>query len=488
MVRARARLAAWRARSREEKQVVDRAESMRTGSAARPRNPDWERVFPWIESRLGGRVVGRRRQGRESGGRPAWFVDVEVDGRLVRGYLRGTRDAAFEYTRFYSTEREAGVVAALHAAGHPVPAVLGFCPDPPAILMEFVDGRDDFHQIRDTGQRDALVRHFVEILVRQHALDTRPFAAQGLEPPRRPEAFALDDLAIWEGAYQRATREPVPLLTFTCDWLRRHAPRKMAECVLVQGDTGPGNVLFDGSRIRAITDWEMAHLGDPMDDLALLRSRDLYYPIGDMRACFELYAKLSGRAIDLAAVRYYTVKAMVIVPLSLAPVMENLDPRTEHAEWIAQYLTYERTTAEALAEAMEITLEPLELPEPEPGPRAPLYEILLENLRDEQLPAIEDAYRAFRMQMTLRLALLLRNADRLGAALDAQELDDLGLLLGRRPGSLPEGRRALDRLVREHGARREEELVRYFHRHALRSQALMRGAMGMAERAELQPV
>jgi len=470
--------------------VDDRDASRPTQAPATrpPSNPNWELVFPWIEAHLGGRVVARRRQGRESGGRPAWFVDVEVGGRLVKTYVRGTRDAAFEYTRFYSTEREAGVVAALHAAGHPVPAVLGFCPDPPAILMEFVSGRDDFHQIRDAAQREALVRDFLEILVRQHALDTRPFAAAGLEPPRSPEAFALDDLAIWESAYERATREPVPLITFTCDWLRRHAPRRMAEVVLVQGDTGPGNFIFDGSRVRAITDWEMAHLGDPMDDLALLRSRDMYYPIGDVCACFELYSKLSGRPLDLAAIRYYTVKAMVIVPLSLAPVMENLDARTEHAEWIAQYVYYERTTAEALAEAMGIALKPLAIPDPEPGPRAALYDILLENLRDEQLPAIEDGFRAFRMQMTLRLAQHLRNADRLGPPLDAQELDELGQLLGRRPASLREGRRELDRLVREQGPHREEELVRFFHRHALRSQALMQGAMGMAEHSVLQPI
>jgi hypothetical protein len=224
-----------------------------------------------------------------------------------------------------------------------------------------------------------------------------------------------------------------------------------------------------------------------MEDLALLRSRDMYYPIGDMGACFRLYSELSGRPLDLAAVRYYTVKAMIIVPLSLAPVMEKLDPRTEHAEWIAQYVYYERTTAEALAESLGIALEPYAAPDPEPGPRAPLFESW-ENLRDEQLPAIEDAYRAFRMQMTLRLAQHLRNADRLGPALDAQERDDLGQLLGRRPASLREGRRALDRLVREQGPRREEELVRFFHRHALRSQALMQGAMGMAEHARLQPL
>ena len=37
----------------------------------------WEKVFPWMEETLGGRIVRRERQGRESGGRFAWFVDLE---------------------------------------------------------------------------------------------------------------------------------------------------------------------------------------------------------------------------------------------------------------------------------------------------------------------------------------------------------------------------------------------------------------------------
>ena len=74
------------------------------------------------------------------------------------------------------------------------------------------------------------------------------------------------------------------------------------------------------------------------------------------------------------------------------------------------------------------------------------------------------------------------------APLGSQERDDLGGILGRRPASAREGQRALDRLVRAEGHRREEELVRYFHRNALRAQALMRGAIGMAERSVLQPV
>jgi hypothetical protein len=55
----------------------------------------WEKIFPWIESQLGGRIIRRERQGRESGGRFAWFVDLDVDGQEVKTYVRGTRDDSF---------------------------------------------------------------------------------------------------------------------------------------------------------------------------------------------------------------------------------------------------------------------------------------------------------------------------------------------------------------------------------------------------------
>jgi aminoglycoside phosphotransferase (APT) family kinase protein len=451
-------------------------------------NPDWDRLFPWLENALGGRIVASRRQHRHSGGRPAWFIDVEANGRKFRSYVRGTRDAAFEYTRIYSTEREARLVAELHRAGHPVPAVLAFCPDPPAIAMEFVAGDDNFNEIVDPAQREALARHFMELLARAHSLAPERFEAIGFARPRAPADFALADLEIWESTYRRAVREPVPLLSFACDWLRRNAPRAAADCVLVQGDTGPGNFIYSGSRVAAVTDWEMAHLGDPMEDLALIRSRDLYYRFGDLRQRFALYADFSGRSLDLARVRYYTAKAMAIVPLSLAPVMENLDPRTEHAEWIAQYVFYLRTTAEALAEAMGVALEPYEPPAAPPARFSHLHEILLENLRREQLPAQQDGYLHARLELAIRLAEHLRRAERFGPAYAAAELDDLGALLGRRPGDVGEGQRALERGVREWGARREADLVRYFHRHAVREEALMRGALGLAEGRSLSPI
>ena len=92
------------------------------------------------------------------------------------------------------------------------------------------------------------------------------------------------------------------------------------------------------------------------------------------------------------------------------------------------------------------------------------------------------------MWFASRLARHLRHGDRLGAAFEEQELDDMGELLGKRPADVREGHRALHRLVLDSGPDRDEAFIRYFHRHALREEGLMEGALGMCEGAELSPL
>ena len=61
-------------------------------------------------------------------------------------------------------------------------------------------------------------------------------------------------------------------------------------------------------------------------------------------------------------------------------------------------------------------------------------------------------------------------------------------LLGKRPQSVREGHRAIEALVRASGRERDEEFVRYFHRHARREEALMRGGMGRAANARASSI
>lgn len=448
----------------------------------------WEPLFPWIESELGGRIVRRDRQGRESGGRYAWYVDVEVGGEVRKTYVRGTRDDSFSYVDVYSTRREAEILRVLHAEGVPVPEVLAFHEDPQAAVLAHVDGEDNFNLCTDPQERDSVMEHFLEILAQLHAVDVSLFEKAGVLIPKTPEEVALNDLDVWQSTYEKGVREPLPILTFACQWLRRNVPRKNVDPVLCQGDTGPGNLLFEGGRVTALVDFELAHVSDPMTDIACVRSRDLYTPVDRFAERVQRYGELSGREIDFEALTFYNVKTQALVPMALAPVMENLHAGTEHAEWIAQHVFYLRTTAQSLAEATGLALEEPELPEPRPTRFSHYYDMLIENLEEEQSPAIADPFLKNRMWFASRLARHLRHGDQLGVAFDEQELDDMAELLGKRPSDVTEGHRAMHQLVLDSGPERDEAFVRYFYRYARREEMLMEGALGMCEGAQLSPL
>ena len=157
----------------------------------------WEVIFPWMEKRFGGRIVERRRQGRESGGRFAWFVDLEIDGRLRKTYVRGTRDDSFSYTRIYSTRREAAILEVLHREGLRVPEVLAFHDDPQAAVLGHIEGRDDFNNVKDPAERESILESFLQRLAELHAVDARKFESIGLRIPASPEELALHDLDVW---------------------------------------------------------------------------------------------------------------------------------------------------------------------------------------------------------------------------------------------------------------------------------------------------
>ena len=448
----------------------------------------WEPIFPWIEEQLGGRITRRERQGRESGGRYAWFVDLDVDGRAVKTYVRGTRDDSFSYVSVYSTAREAKILQVLHEQGVPVPEVLAFHEEPQAAVLAHVVGEDNFNLVTDQSERDSIADHFLEVLAQLHAVDISHFENAGVTIPKTPEEVALNDLDVWQSTYEAGVREPLPILTFACQWLRRNVPRKNVEPVLCQGDTGPGNLLFHEGKVTALVDFELAHISDPMTDIACVRSRDLYTPIDRFPERLARYSEISGREIDFDTLYFYNVKTQALVPMALAPVMENLHAGTEHAEWIAQHVFYLRTTAQALAEATGIELAPVELPAPRETRFSHYYDMLIENLEEEQSPAIEDAFLKNRMWFASRLARHLRHGDRLGIAFEEQEIDDMGALLGNRPANAKEGHRAVHQLVLDSSPDRDEEFIRYFYRHARREEALMETALGMCEGAQLAPL
>ncbi len=119
----------------------------------------------------------------------------------------------------------------------------------------------------------------------------------------------MAELDEWERRARSAWRDARSGARLLARWLRRHIPAYDGPPVLVQGDTGPGNFMYADGRVDAVVDWELAHLGDPMDDIAWLSLRATQEPFTDFPTRLREYEALSGNVVDEARVRYYQVMA-----------------------------------------------------------------------------------------------------------------------------------------------------------------------------------
>jgi aminoglycoside phosphotransferase (APT) family kinase protein len=445
-------------------------------------------VIAWAQSALGAEVVECTRQSRENGGRPAWFITCQNGRGLTRYYIRGNRGPSFEYNAMYSLDREARLLKVLTKHGIPVPRVVAESANPYAVILEFVDGLDDFTLIKDQKERDEYGRQFGEIMAKWHAIPVREFEAIGFRLPKTGEEYLVQDLEVWEKGCFPHLKEPVPLVSFCCQWMRRNPPQPPKHPVLAQGDTGPGQFIFKDGQINAVVDWELAFIGDPMNDLARMRTRDMWYPTGNLPKWLNYYSEFSATPLDLDRIRYYSVIAMMTTALALGPVVQALDPRDVHAEWIAEEIWSKRATIECLAEVINVKLETPEIPRPEPSYISRLFDVLEDNLREEQLPRLTDAFMRYRLNLDLRLLTRIRHLTEFGREIEAQDLDDMKQILGRRPQNRHDGMLAMEQFVRRASPEMDAELTRYFYRHAMREEAVMRGAMGRIENAVVSPV
>ncbi len=439
-----------------------------------------EGLFNWIEDTLSGTVTRLQKQGR---GRPAWFIDAERSGQIERFYLRSDRGIAKGINQHYPLSREAKLLEKLTQTKVPVPKTLGFNAEHNALLQEFVPGDVFFHHIDDPQERENVGDDFMRALAELHKLSPEELQLPRDEfhVPTTPYDHAWHDLKLWAQVHYDSIEEPEPFMTYTLKWLDRFAPTRTCGTVIVQGDTGPGQFIFSEGKVRAIVDWEYAHWGCPMEDLAEIRQRDLLYPFGDMKKRFKAYEKHAPYKIDMDLIYYYTVRSLVNTPLALiGPELLYPKPHADIAERLAWNALFMRVTAEALAEAMAIDIsnEVVKLPvQPPSDSSIRLYDAVLNDLQHEQLPNIEDEFYAHRMRSTCFLFQHLRQQHIFGEELERETLNEMAALLGRRPTSLVEGNVLLERRIHEADASLDEALIRFFYRYARRKELALGDAV-----------
>ena len=101
------------------------------------------------------------------------------------------------------------------------------------------------------------------------ALDPAARGVTDVMPATTPETCASEQLEYWAKVIVDDELHPNPVAHAAIRWLRRNSPPPAQKLSLVHGDYRMGNFLYSpGGDLIAVLDWEMAHVGDPLEDLA----------------------------------------------------------------------------------------------------------------------------------------------------------------------------------------------------------------------------
>ncbi|MCU1487971.1 MAG: putative protein kinase [Actinomycetia bacterium] len=409
-----------------------------------------ELVRAWLTNNIG-TVTHLERQARW---RPVWFADVERDGGVLELCVRGDRT---DFPGVYPLEHEMLVQSLLHERGIPVPAVHGWIDEPRAFVIDRVGGQPDFAGCTDE-QRDRVMDDYLRILAEVHALDPAPMEAAGVQ---------RDGMGGYLRWYRASKKRPDPFLEWCLAWLERHPLDTKGRESLVVWDSGQFH--HDGERIVAVLDLELAHVGDPLMDLAAFRMRDTIVGYGDFTRLYATYEELSGTKVDVDAVMHhhfaFTLSNQLAFHSALADPPLGSDYMT-NLQWCNETNLF---AVEALADLLGIELGPVELPEPVTSPAAVPTRHLVDALRSGD----------YEQRRLFRLARHLQRFDELGRQVVVADLDDLAELLGRRPTTWQDGDAELEDFVLADGGEHDEQLVHLFHRRLWRAHQLM-GPAGSA--------
>jgi aminoglycoside phosphotransferase (APT) family kinase protein len=104
-----------------------------------------------------------------------------------------------------------------------------------------------------------------------------------------------------------------PVMEWAFRWLRDNTPSADFEPRVVHGDLRTGNIIVGPEGLRAVLDWEVVHVGDPMEDVGWIcvpswRFGEIDKPAGGFGSREELFAGYeaeSGRRVDPDRVRFW---------------------------------------------------------------------------------------------------------------------------------------------------------------------------------------
>lgn len=216
---------------------------------------------------------------------------------------------------------EYNVYRALAGQGLPIPGVhfleldsrwldrpffiMDMCPGKPGSPFVAADPYD--------GHGESVGRQFWMIAGRLAAIDHRAVGLESLRNGTASGGFWALELDRWEAILDMGEAIIEPAVRGAMRWLRRNPPAEPTKPAIVHGDYRSGNFLFTAhGEISAILDWEMCHVGDPLEDVSW--ALDPFWPM-PRHLPFEdglaLWEAASGMAVDREALRWWQLFSAV---------------------------------------------------------------------------------------------------------------------------------------------------------------------------------
>lgn len=314
---------------------------------------DAEALDAWLRGHVegyAGPLSIRQFKGGQSN--PTYELSTPTAAYVLRRKPPGTLLASA-----HAVDREFLVISALHAQGFPVARPFALCEDDGVIgsmfyVMAKVDGRvlwDLKLPGLEPAQRRAIYEAQVRTLAQLHAYDP---AAIGLADYGRPGNYFARQVGRWSKQYRASETDPISAMDRLIDWLPQTLPPE-GPARVVHGDYRLDNLILapDAPEVRAVLDWELSTLGDPMADFSYfliawaipatlrngLAGADLEaLGIPSVEEMVELYAGLTGlRPANLDWLYAYNLFRLAAICQGIAGRVRDGTAASAHARQMA---------------------------------------------------------------------------------------------------------------------------------------------------------
>jgi aminoglycoside phosphotransferase (APT) family kinase protein len=268
-----------------------------------------------------------------------WSFDIVHAGGSTGAILRrAPQGYGAAPSRAAGLNAEAVLMQRAHDAGLPSPRVLHVLQPQDELGTGFIMSRVEGETIPRKILRDEAFAKARPMLARQ--LGGVLAGIHGLALAELPELrrmTAAKEIAELERDY-RSFDWPRPVFELALRWLRERDPGPSREVTLVHGDFRHGNLMIGPDGVRAVLDWELAHLGDPMEDLGWVcvnswRFGEIDKPVGGFGTREELFAgyEAAGRRVDADRVKFWEVMGTLRWGVMCCGMMQRFRISPEHS-------------------------------------------------------------------------------------------------------------------------------------------------------------